>query len=88
MSAKRELEELRQQPEINKKSQHILKVKESYVPIHERFERVINDGQVKKSQKQAEIIEELIVKDPDAVYPSFKPKTNGEARQRDFNQFI
>jgi hypothetical protein len=37
LSAKRELEELRMQPEINKKSQNILK-ESSYVPIHERFE--------------------------------------------------
>lgn len=45
LSAKRELDELRQQPEINKKSAKLIQTKEKteYVPIHERFEKVIND---------------------------------------------
>ena len=77
LSAKRELEELRQQPEINKKSEKILQTKESgYVPIHERYEKVINDHQVKKTQKQAIILDESIKKDPDEYFPSFKPKIN------------
>ena len=43
LSAKRELEELRQQPEINKKTHKILEKKSDYIPIHERYEKIIND---------------------------------------------
>ena len=42
LSAKRELEELRQQPEINKKTQKLLE-KFEYIPIYERYEKIIND---------------------------------------------
>ena len=41
LSAKRELEELRSQPLINKKSAKI--TQGEYVPIHERFEKVLTD---------------------------------------------
>lgn len=64
LSAKRELEELRQQPEINKKSAKLVGDKE-YVPIHERYEKVISDHQLKKSQVTVVVLEESIQKDPD-----------------------
>ena len=54
LSAKRELEELKQQPEINKRSERMVQDKE-YVPIHERYEQIISENQVKRSQKKAEI---------------------------------
>ena len=90
LSAKRELEELRQQPEINKKSSKLLNDKEKeYVPIHERYEKVINESQAKKSQRVAAIIEEAVQKDPDQFFPTFKPKTiTDNGRPRDFNEFI
>ncbi len=59
LSAKRELEELRQQPEINKKSSKLIK-KDLYVPIHERYEKVIHDMVAKKIEASAEIMEESI----------------------------
>jgi len=66
LSAKRELEELRQQPEINKKTHQIIekKVKE-YVPIHERYEKILSDQQVKNTMKKAQIDQETLKKNPD-----------------------
>jgi hypothetical protein len=48
LSAKRELEELKQQPEINKKSERIVHEKE-YIPIHERYEKILSENQTKRS---------------------------------------
>lgn len=59
LSAKRELEELRQQPEINKKSSKMA-IDSEYIPIHERYEKVLHDTSQKKSQYIAEILEESI----------------------------
>ena len=84
LSAKRELEELKQQPEINKKSEKMLQEKE-YIPIHERYEKIINDLEIKKSQKKAEIIVEQQVKNP---VPTFQPRTNNPGRQREFQDFL
>lgn len=87
LSAKRELEDLRQQPEINKKSSKLLN-KDTYVPIHERYEKVIHDMVAKKIEASAGIMEESIQKDPDAFFPTFQPKTNNREQFRDLNQFF
>ena len=60
LSAKRELEELRQQPAINAKSVKIIAKDKEYLPIHERYEKVINESMLKKNQYTAEILEESI----------------------------
>ncbi|CDW83550.1 UNKNOWN [Stylonychia lemnae] len=91
LSAKRELEELRQQPEICKKSNKLLtKSKNQYVPIHERYDKVLQQTQQKRSQFEAEIFEESIQKDPDEFFPSFKPKVNKQkGRQpREIKQIV
>ena len=62
LSAKKELEELRQQPEINKKSEKLVK---EYIPIHERYEKILNDKEIKKAQKKAEIVQEKLKKEPE-----------------------
>lgn len=71
LSAKRELEELRQQPEICKKSQKMVaqsrtKAKEGeadnkgHVPIHERYDKVLQQTQNKIDKFNQQILEEKI----------------------------
>eukprot|EP00347_Sterkiella_histriomuscorum_P005468 403356501 len=91
LSAKRELEELRQQPEICKKSQKMVNnSKSNYVPIHERYDKVLQQTQDKKEQFNARIMEESIQKDPDEFFPTFHPKTNQTKgpQNRDFKDLV
>jgi hypothetical protein len=61
LSAKRELEELRQQPEICKKSNKMVtKQNDGYIPIHERYEKVLHQTIQRKNQVTAELLEESI----------------------------
>ena len=82
LSAKKELEELRSQPEINKKSERLIK---EYVPIHERYEKVLNDKEIKKAQKKAEIVQEKLKKEPE---PRPQPKKQVSERDKDFEEFL
>jgi hypothetical protein len=89
LSAKMELEELRQQPEINRKTQQIIdKKQEGHVPIHERYEKILSDQQVKNTIKKAQIDQETLRKNPDEYQPTFKPKINSTGKQRDVNEFL
>lgn len=90
LSAKRELEELRQQPEICKKSNKIVTKKgDNYIPIHERYEKVLHTNTEKRNRVTAQLLEESIQKDPDQHFPTFHPRTNESGLyKRDFNDFI
>lgn len=44
-----------------------------HVPIHERYDRVIQQTQNKIEKFNQQILEEKIKQDPDAFFPSFHP---------------
>jgi hypothetical protein len=46
------------------------------VPIYERYEQVLSESQLKKSQRAAVIVEEAIKKDPERYSPSFRTQTS------------
>ncbi len=42
-----------------------------YIPIHERYEKVIHQNNQKKNHYTAELLGESIQKDPDQYFPTF-----------------
>ena len=58
------------------------------MPIHERYEKIISDQQVKNTIKKAQIDQETLRKNPDEYQPTFKPKINSTGKQRDVNEFL